>query len=166
MRTGNEPSTARSPLGLRLVFAGFGLLAGLAGFVALLVAGEVGWALAFGALAVVAALDAAVIVVRMRQGPHFQPGRDVPPYEPVARPAPRPPRRPLDRPTRMRLYFALMGTCLLLFVLDGVWIRLVSTTAAVVVGAVAACLPPVAVIVANSGRRPPPESARRPPAAE
>jgi dTDP-4-amino-4,6-dideoxygalactose transaminase len=35
VRTGNEPNTARSPLGLRLVFAGFGLLAGLAGLVAL-----------------------------------------------------------------------------------------------------------------------------------
>lgn len=155
MRTGNEPNTARSPLGLRLVFAGFGLLAGLVGLVALLVAGETGWALAFGALAVVAAVDVMVIVVRMRQGPHFQPGPDVPPYEPPHREPPASPRPPLSRPTRMRLYFALMGTCLFLFVLDGVWIRLVSTTAAVIVGAVAACLPPVAAILANSGRRPP-----------
>jgi drug/metabolite transporter (DMT)-like permease len=156
MRSGNEPNNARSPLGLRLVFAGFGLLAGLIGLVALLVAGEPGWALAFGALAVVAALDVVVIVIRIRQGPHFQPGPSVPPYAP-ADPEPRPPREGLSRPTRMRLYFALMGSCLLLFVLDGLWIRQLSTTAAVVVGLFAACLPPVAAIVANTGRRPPPE---------
>jgi hypothetical protein len=55
----------------------------------------------------------------------------------------------------MRLYFALMGSCVLLFLLAGVWIRQVSVPAAVVVGLVAACLPPIAAIVANTGRRPP-----------
>ena len=28
------------------------------------------------------AVDFAVVVRHIRQGPHFQPGRDVPPYEP------------------------------------------------------------------------------------
>jgi hypothetical protein len=113
---------------------------------------------AFGARAAPAPADIVVIVVRIRQGPHFQPGPSVPPYAPAERPsAPRVPRPPLSRPTRMRLYFALMGSCVLLFVLAGVWIRLVSVPAAVAVGLVAACLPPVAAIIANSGRRPPPQ---------
>lgn len=166
MRTGNEPNTARSPLGLRLVFAGFGMLAGLGGVVLGLALDEPGWALAFGLLALIAAVDLVVIGVRIRQGPHYQPGPAVPPYAPPDPPErDRGPRTGLSRQLRLRLYLGLMGTCLLLFILDAVWVRTVSTAAAVVVGIVAALLPPVAVIVANAGRQPPPDSGppREPP---
>ncbi|GAT80451.1 membrane protein [Streptomyces sp. F-3] len=44
--------------------------------------GILGWAVACGVLWLVIALDLAVIVRRIRQGPHYQPGRDVPPYWP------------------------------------------------------------------------------------
>ncbi|KIF06098.1 membrane protein, partial [Streptomyces sp. RSD-27] len=41
-----------------------------------------GWAAACAALAVLAAVDLAVVVRHIRQGPHYQPGRNIPPYEP------------------------------------------------------------------------------------
>jgi succinate-acetate transporter protein len=52
---------------------------------------------------------------------------------------------------RNRLYFLLMGFCLVLFVLSWAVIRLYSVTAAVVVSAVALAIPPIAVIIANAG---------------
>jgi hypothetical protein len=50
---------------------------------------------------------------------------------------------------RKRLYFAIMGLCLVLIVLAWNVVRLYSTTAAVAMSAVAAVLPPVAAVVAN-----------------
>ena len=50
---------------------------------------------------------------------------------------------------RRRLYFALMGTCLVLIVLAWNVVRLFSPTAALVMSAVAAVLPPVAAYLAN-----------------
>ncbi|GAA4972079.1 hypothetical protein GCM10023205_42640 [Yinghuangia aomiensis] len=51
--------------------------------------------------------------------------------------------------TRKKLYFALMGTCLTLFVLSWAAIRFVSVPAAVAMSVVAMVIPPVAAIVAN-----------------
>ena len=51
--------------------------------------------------------------------------------------------------TRKRLYFAIMGLCLVLIVLAWNVVRLFSTTAAVVMSAVAAVLPPIAAVVGN-----------------
>jgi len=53
--------------------------------------------------------------------------------------------------TRRRTYLALMGLCVLLFVLAWSVVRLWSTTAAVVMSVVAALIPPIAVFVANLG---------------
>ena len=53
---------------------------------------------------------------------------------------------------RKKVYFLLMGTCILLIVLAWNVVRFWSTTAAVVMSAIAAVLPPVAVIVANCGQ--------------
>ena len=53
--------------------------------------------------------------------------------------------------TRRRTYLALMGVCVLLFVLAWSVVRLWSTPAAVVMSAVAAVIPPIAVIVGNMG---------------
>ncbi|MEU6060174.1 DUF6343 family protein [Streptomyces sp. NPDC047097] len=91
-RTGSEPSTARSPLRFRLVLSGWGLLWAVGGTVAFVLLGQTGWAVACGVLALLALVDMAVVVARMRQGAHFQPGRDIPPYEPPERP-----RRPGGR---------------------------------------------------------------------
>ncbi|MEV0369580.1 DUF6343 family protein [Streptomyces sp. NPDC050636] len=82
MRTGNEPLQARSPLRMRCGLALFGLLWAIAGTVAFVMAGRPEWAAACAALAAVAVTDLAMVIRHMRQGPHYQPGRDIPPYEP------------------------------------------------------------------------------------
>ncbi|GGQ37849.1 MULTISPECIES: DUF6343 family protein [Streptomyces] len=82
MRSGNEPVTARSPLRLRFWLGIWGLVWAAAGTAAFALAGRPGWAAACGALAVVVSVDLFMIVRHIRQGPHYQPGRDIPPYEP------------------------------------------------------------------------------------
>ncbi len=57
----------------------------------------------------------------------------------------------MRRTTRKRVYFTLMGTCLVLIILAWNVVRLWSTTAAVVMSVVAAVIPPVAVFVGNLG---------------
>ncbi|MEU9983378.1 DUF6343 family protein [Streptomyces sp. NPDC050856] len=82
MRTGSEPSTARSPLRIRFWLALWGLIWAAAGTAVFVLAGRPGWAAACGLLFLAVTVDLALIVRHMRQGPHYQPGRDVPPYEP------------------------------------------------------------------------------------
>ncbi|MBT2450125.1 hypothetical protein J7F03_24220 [Streptomyces sp. ISL-43] len=82
MRTGSEPVTARSALRLRFWLSLWGLIWAGAGAAAFALAARFGWAAACAAIAVVAAVDLAVVLHHIRQGPHYQPGRDVPPYEP------------------------------------------------------------------------------------
>ena len=160
MRSGDEPSHARSPLRLRFVLALFGLIASLvAAFVVRHAAPGVVVA-AFVVVAAVAAVDLVIISRHVREGPHYQPGPGVPPYRPVdRRPAPRPASatQPLTERTRMRRYLAIMITCLVLITLAWTVVRLWSTTIAVVMSAIAAVLPPIAVIVANFGVELPPE---------
>lgn len=93
MRTGSEPVTARSPLRMRFWLSIWGLIWFTGGVVAFSVVGATGWAAACAVLWVIAAVDLVVIVRHMRQGPHFQPGRDVPPYFPPPPAAPPPYRR-------------------------------------------------------------------------
>ena len=50
---------------------------------------------------------------------------------------------------RMRRYFWIMGTCLVLIVSAWTVVRLVSVPTAIVMSAVAAVLPPIAAMVAN-----------------
>ncbi|QIX27100.1 DUF3099 domain-containing protein [Nocardioides sp. JQ2195] len=50
---------------------------------------------------------------------------------------------------RRRVYFVMMGTCILLIVLAWNVVRLWSVPAAVVMSAVAAVIPPTAAILAN-----------------
>ncbi|MEV6452714.1 DUF6343 family protein [Streptomyces anulatus] len=82
MRTGSEPATARSPLRMRLWLSLWGMLWALFGLVAFSLTGRPGWAAACAVVLLLAILDLCVITYRMRQGPHYQPGRDIPPYEP------------------------------------------------------------------------------------
>ncbi|MFC5723040.1 DUF6343 family protein [Streptomyces gamaensis] len=83
LRTGNEPMTARSPLRLRCALASWGLAWAVAGTVLFALAGHPGWAIACGVLFAITVVDLAMVVRHIRQGPHYQPGRDIPPYEPV-----------------------------------------------------------------------------------
>ncbi|WP_103516908.1 DUF6343 family protein [Streptomyces sp. SM10] len=82
MRTGSEPSTARSALRMRLWLSLWGMLWAVFGLVAFLATGRAGWATACAVLLAVTVTDLFVVVRHMRQGSRFQPGRDVPPYEP------------------------------------------------------------------------------------
>ncbi len=60
--------------------------------------------------------------------------------------------RSLESMDRKKVYFLLMGTCILLILLAWNVVRFWSTTAAVVMSVVAAVIPPVAVIVGNWGQ--------------
>ncbi|WP_206430166.1 DUF6343 family protein [Streptomyces sp. ADI96-02] len=82
MRTGNEPVTARSPLRMRFWLSLWGTLWALFGLVAFLLAGRPGWAAVCAVLLALIITDLGVVVHRLRQGSRYQPGRDVPPYEP------------------------------------------------------------------------------------
>jgi hypothetical protein len=150
MRTGDEPSHARSPLRARLALAGFGLVFALIAAGVLAGMGHTGVALAFVAAAVLAVVDIAVVVVHLRQGPHYQPGPGVPPYRPVPeerRPAPH--RARASASTRQRRYLLLMGTCLGLLLVSWVFVRLISVPAAVVLTLIAMVIPPLAALIGN-----------------
>ncbi|ANZ19336.1 DUF6343 family protein [Streptomyces noursei] len=82
MRSGDEPLHARSPLRIRCGLALWGLLWAVAGTVAFVMAGRPQWAAACAALAAIAAADLVMVIRHIRQGPHYQPGRNIPPYEP------------------------------------------------------------------------------------
>jgi len=153
-RSGDEPMHARSPLRLRLGLALFGVTCGVAGVVLFAATGHTPLVVVFALLGVVAVVDAAVVARHIRQGPHYQPGPDVPPYRPVD-PERRPRREPRPVPARRRTreYLLLMGTCVLLLVIAWVGLRLVSTAAAVVVTLVAMVILPAAAIVANRQQR-------------
>jgi hypothetical protein len=64
------------------------------------------------------------------------------------------PDDPLGEPPRprKRLYFALMGTCVVLILLAWNVVRFWSVPAAIAMSVVAAVIPPTAAIVANWGR--------------
>ncbi|MFF9061459.1 DUF6343 family protein [Streptomyces sp. NPDC014882] len=85
MRTGSEPVTARSALRMRLWLSVWGLLWAAFGTVAFALVGRPGWAAVCGVLWLVITVDMSVIARHLREGAHFQPGRDVPPYLPPER---------------------------------------------------------------------------------
>jgi hypothetical protein len=104
MRTGYEPVEARSPLRMRMALIVFGLLWAAAGLIGFAETAHPVVAALFGVIFLIGVADLVWVRHRMRQGPHFQPGRDVPPYPPAdhdpppggpGRPrGPRDPRRP------------------------------------------------------------------------
>jgi hypothetical protein len=83
VRSGNEPRTARSALRLRFWLSVWGFAWAAFGTVAFVLIGRPGWAIACGVLWLIVTVDLIVVVRHIRQGPHYQPGRDVPPYRPV-----------------------------------------------------------------------------------
>jgi hypothetical protein len=82
MRTGSEPSTARSPLRMRLSLSVWGMVWAVFGLTVFVMTGHPGWAAACGVLLMVTFTDFCLVLRHIRQGSHYQPGRDVPPYEP------------------------------------------------------------------------------------
>ncbi|MFD7920310.1 DUF6343 family protein [Streptomyces sp. NPDC059740] len=82
MRTGYEPVQARSALRTRRWLALWGLVWAAGGTALFVLVDRPGWAAACAAVAAVAAVDLAVVVRHIHQGPHYQPGPDVPPYPP------------------------------------------------------------------------------------
>ncbi|MGW2743397.1 DUF6343 family protein [Streptomyces sp. NPDC001450] len=102
MRTGSEPATARSALRARFWLSVWGLVWAIFGTAAFALVGRPGWAAVCGVLWLVATIDMTMILRHIRQGPHYQPGRDVPPYRPPDNgpPYPRPSSRPYPRPSR------------------------------------------------------------------
>ncbi|RDG39194.1 DUF6343 family protein [Streptomyces corynorhini] len=81
-RTGSEPVTARSPLRMRFWLSLWGVFWTGAGTVVFALAGRPWWALACAVLLLIVVTDLVVILRHFRQGPRFQPGRDVGPYPP------------------------------------------------------------------------------------
>ncbi|GGX60757.1 DUF6343 family protein [Streptomyces fructofermentans] len=82
MRTGSEPATARSALRARLWLSVWGLVWAVVGTTAFALTARTGWMIACAVLCLVVSVDLAVVVRHLRQGPHYQPGRDIPPYRP------------------------------------------------------------------------------------
>ncbi|MFW6689760.1 DUF6343 family protein [Streptomyces sp. MAR4 CNX-425] len=82
-RSGDEPVHARTPLRMRFWLSLWGVLWMVAGTVFFIVVDEPVWAAVTAALAAITAVDMVVVLRHIRQGPHFQPGRSIPPYEPV-----------------------------------------------------------------------------------
>ncbi|MER7202626.1 hypothetical protein CG723_06930 [Streptomyces sp. CB01635] len=95
MRTGSEPVTARSALRARLWLSIWGLAWTIFGTVAFILTDRPWWAFACGVLWLIVTVDLFVITRHIRQGPHYQPGPDVPPYDPPDVP-PVPPYNPPD----------------------------------------------------------------------
>jgi hypothetical protein len=64
---------------MRLVLAIFGVVAAGGAAIGFGVTGSLVLAIPFAVIAAVACVNIAVVIIRIRQGPRFQPGRDVPP---------------------------------------------------------------------------------------
>jgi hypothetical protein len=154
IRSGDEPMHARSPLRMRLTMAVIGFVSAVAGILFFASQHATGWVTACAVIALLTLADAVVVVRHIRAGPHYQPGRDIPPYRPVEEPEDRRPYRgPLPQRTRETVYLAMMGVCLTLVILAWTVVRLFSSTAAVVMSVIAAFIPPFAVMVANARGR-------------
>jgi Family of unknown function (DUF6343)/Protein of unknown function (DUF3099) len=150
IRSGDEPTHARSALRLRLTLALIGLANGIAGVILFTLLGSRPLTWAFAVLTLVALINVAVVAHHIRQGPHYQPGPTIPPYHPLDRvQAPHTPHPPATTRVRRRRYLVMMGLCVLLLILAWGWIRLYSVTAAVAMSAAAALVPPFAAILTN-----------------
>jgi hypothetical protein len=154
IRSGDEPKHARSPLRMRLTMALIGLVSAIGGVVFFLTQHATGFVVFCVVVGTVALVDALVVTHHIRQGPHWQPGRNIPPYRPVEEPEDWPRQRsPLSQHTREQVYLAMMGTCLALVIIAWTVVRLFSPGLAIAMSVVAAFIPPFAVMVANSRGR-------------
>jgi uncharacterized membrane protein YdfJ with MMPL/SSD domain len=161
IRSGDEPIHARSPLRMRLTMALIGVASAVGGVIFFATQHAVGFIVFCAVIGIAALVDALVVGRHIRQGPHWQPGRDIPPYRPVEDPRDSwEPREqsarggsPLSQHTREQVYLAMMGTCLVLITLAWTVVRLFSPGLAIAMSVVAAVIPPFAVMVANARGR-------------
>jgi fatty acid desaturase len=151
-RSGDEPLHARSPLRLRLGLAGVGLACAIAGIVVFVLVHVPSMVGIFAALAVIALVDAAVVMRHLNSGARYQPGPEVPPYEPSHADAP-PPGPPPDVPVaRRHARFVWAALVALVLVINAwAWVWRLSPPWAVVVSAVAAVLLLAGVVASNTG---------------
>lgn len=154
IRSGDEPMHARSPLRMRLTLALIGLASAVGGVIFFATQHAVGFVVFCAVIGIAALVDALVVVRHIRQGPHWQPGRDIPPYRPVEEPREQSAHgSPLSQHRREQVYLAMMGTCLVLVILAWTVVRLFSPGLAIAMSVVAAFIPPFAVMVANARGR-------------
>lgn len=154
IRSGDEPMHARSPLRMRLTMALIGLASAIGGVIFFITQHAVGFVVFCAVIGLLALVDAIVVARHIHQGPHWQPGRDIPPYRPVEEHDDWPrDRGPLSQHTREHVYLAMMGTCLVLVILAWTVVRLFSPGLAIAMSVVAAFIPPFAVMVANARGR-------------
>ena len=66
-RSGTEPTQARSALGLRAFFSGFGVVVAALGAVLAQLSGRPGWAVTFAGVCLVAVVDLVVVKRRMNR---------------------------------------------------------------------------------------------------
>lgn len=152
IRSGDEPTHARSALRMRRWLALFGLVNGSTGVIVFELLDSVPFVVVSGALCLVSAVNLIVVMRHIRQGPHYQPGRTIPPYRPVdAWPAERrKPRKVTPLRTRRIRYLVMMVTCMVLITLAWTWVRYYSVAAAGVMTLVAAVIPPFAAVITNA----------------
>jgi uncharacterized membrane protein YdfJ with MMPL/SSD domain len=154
IRSGDEPMHARSPLRMRLTMALIGVVSAVGGVIFFATQHAVGFIVFCAVVGLAALVDALVVARHIRQGPHWQPGRDIPPYRPVEEPPEHSAQgAPLSQHTREQVYLAMMGTCLALVILAWTVVRLFSPGLAIAMSVVAAFIPPFAVMVANARGR-------------
>ena len=149
-RSGDEPLHARSLLRLRLGLAGFGMISALVGVVLFAVVGSAVFVVQFAVIAVIAAVNVAVVVRHIRQGSRFQPGPEVPPYRPVHPSVSAPPPIPAAARTRHARYAVAMGAALVLLANAWTWVWNYSMAWAVLLSALAAALILAGVIATSA----------------
>jgi hypothetical protein len=153
IRSGDEPTHARSALRMRRWLALFGLVNGITGVIVFEFLGSVPFVVVSGALCLVSAVNLTVVMRHIRQGPHYQPGRTIPPYRPVEdawSAQRRKPRKVTPLRTRRIRYLVMMITCMVLIILAWTWVRFYSVAAAGAMTLVAAVIPPFAAVITNA----------------
>ena len=153
IRSGDEPTHARSALRMRMWLALFGLVNGISGVIVFELLDSPPFLIVSGALCLVSAVNLAVVMRHIRQGPHYQPGRTIPPYRPVEDTLSserRKPRNVTPLRTRRIRYLVMMTTCMVLITLAWTWVRYFSVAAAGVMTLVAAVIPPFAAVITNA----------------
>jgi hypothetical protein len=151
-RSGDEPMHARSPLGLRLWIAGFGLVAAVAGIIVFALEDVPALVAVFAAFAALTVVDAAIVVRHIRAGDDYQPAPAQPPYRlPDVDHAPPPPLHPPTVHRRHTLFIWTAAASLVLLINAWAWIEHFSVAWATILSIIAGLLLLFGVLTANTG---------------